>query len=163
MPQSPQPPGQIVSRRSFLQQSLTLPVGLLIAACAGPVSTTETGGNTPATPQPSTRVQPTTGSPACDGTPTPSQTEGPYYKAGSPERTSLREACLAGTSLTISGYVLSTTCQPIAHAWPDFWQADSNGHYGTTGFRLCGHQFTEMQRLCRLLGRSLCAVSAFVR
>jgi protocatechuate 3,4-dioxygenase beta subunit len=39
--------------------------------------------------------------------------------------------------------VLSTTCQPIAHALLDFWQADSNGQYDNTGFRLRGHQYTD--------------------
>jgi protocatechuate 3,4-dioxygenase beta subunit len=41
--------------------------------------------------------------------------------------------------------VLSTTCQPIAHALLDFWQADTNGNYDNTGFRLRGHQYTDIQ------------------
>jgi len=41
--------------------------------------------------------------------------------------------------------VLSTTCQPITHALLDFWQADSNGNYDNTGFRLRGHQYTDKQ------------------
>src|SRR5712692_6892641 len=95
---------KIVSRRSFLQQSLTLPIALLIAACAGYGSSTGSAGTTTATPQATTGAQPTTRSPtsACSGTPTPSQTEGPYYKPGSPECTSLRESGLAGTPLTIT-------------------------------------------------------------
>lgn len=138
---------KIISRRSFLQQSLALPVAVLIAACGGPVSTTGSAGNTPASLQASTGAHSTTLSAtrACSGTPTPSQTEGPYYKTGSPERTSLREPGLVGTPLMITGYVFSTTCQPIAHARLDFWQADSNGNYDNTGFRLRGHQFTDKQ------------------
>ena len=126
----------IVSRRAFLHQSLTLPVAALIAACAGSGSTTVPASTT-------TGAQTTTS--ACSGTPTPAQTEGPYYKPGSPERASLRESGLAGTPLTITGYVFSTACQPVAHAWLDFWQADSNGNYDNTGFRLRGHQFTNKQ------------------
>ena len=124
----------IASRRAFLQQSLTLPVAVLIAACAGSGSTTAPASTT-------TGAQTS----ACSGTPTPAQTEGPYYKPGSPERASLREPGLAGTPLTITGYVFSTACQPVAHAWLDFWQADSNGNYDNTGFRLRGHQFTDKQ------------------
>jgi protocatechuate 3,4-dioxygenase beta subunit len=136
-----------ISRRSFLQQSLALPVAFLIAACAGSVSNTASTGQTAASPQASTGAQSTkaASTQACSGTPTPSQTEGPYYKPGSPERTSLREPGLPGTPLTITGYVFSTTCQPVAHAWLDFWQADSNGNYDNTGFKLRGHQFTDQQ------------------
>jgi protocatechuate 3,4-dioxygenase beta subunit len=138
-------PEKIVSRRSFLKQSLTLPGALLIVACAGPVSNTGSAVKTTPSPQAATTAQATTSTRACSGTPTPSQTEGPFYKPGSPERTSLREPGLAGTSLTITGYVFSTTCQPIAHAWLDFWHADSNGNYDNTGFRLRGHQYTDKQ------------------
>jgi len=132
-----------ISRRTFLQQSLTLPAAVLIAACTGSGSTTVPAGTTPGSAQATTGAQPTTA--ACSGTPTPSQTEGPYYKPGSPERASLREPGLAGTPLTITGYVFSTACRPIAHAWLDFWQADSSGNYDNAGFRLRGHQFTDKQ------------------
>src|SRR5947209_256518 len=123
MPQQQLPSEKIVSRRLFLRQSLTLPVAVLIAACAGPVSNTGSEGQTAASPPASTGAQSTTGTStsACSGTPTPSQTEGPFYKAGSPERMSLREAGSAGTPLTVTGYVFSTACKPIAHAWLDFW------------------------------------------
>ncbi|OLB46067.1 MAG: hypothetical protein AUH05_02005 [Ktedonobacter sp. 13_2_20CM_53_11] len=114
MPQRQISSENIVSRRSFLKQSLTLPGALLIVACAGPVS------NTTSSPQTATTAQATTSTRACSGTPTPSQTEGPFYKPGSPERTSLRESGFAGTPLTVAGYVFST-------------------------FRLRGHQYTDKQ------------------
>ncbi len=147
MPQQQIPSGKTVSRRSFLQKSFTLPVAFLIAACSGSVSNTGSAGNTAASPAASAGARPRTLSPssACSGTPTPSQTEGPYYKSGSPERTSLREPGLLGTPLTVTGYVLSTTCQPIAGALLDFWQADNNGNYDNSGFRLRGHQYTDKQ------------------
>ena len=76
---------------------------------------------------------------------TPSQTEGPFYKAGSPERMSLVEPNMAGPTLIVTGYVLSRgDCRPIAHAWLDFWQADNSGNYDNTGYRLRGHQFTDL-------------------
>ncbi len=69
-------------------------------------------------------------------------TEGPFYKHGSPERASLLEVGITGTPIIITGYVLGKDCQPINHAWLDFWQANSKGAYDNTGFRLRGHQFT---------------------
>lgn len=147
MPQQHRLSANAVSRRSFLQISLILSIAFLIAACAGPVSTTGSAGNTTASPSATTGAQATTLTPArtCNGVATQSQTEGPFYKAGSPERTSLRETGLSGTPLTVTGYVLSTTCKPIAHTLLDFWQADSNGNYDNTGFGLRGHQFTDNQ------------------
>ncbi|MFE6287635.1 carbohydrate-binding protein [Streptomyces sp. NPDC057877] len=82
--------------------------------------------------------------PACDDgdDPTPPQMEGPYFKPGSPRRGSLLEAGMPGTRLTVSGYVFGLACRPVAGALLDFWQADANGAYDNTGFRLRGHQFT---------------------
>jgi protocatechuate 3,4-dioxygenase beta subunit len=147
MPQQQRLSTKAVSRRSFLHISLILPIVILIAACAGPVSTTGSAASTIASPFTTTGAQATTLTPArtCNGVATQSQTEGPFYTAGSPERTSLRETGLSGTPLTVTGFVLSTTCQPVAHALLDFWQADSNGNYDNTGFRLRGHQFTDNQ------------------
>ena len=83
--------------------------------------------------------------PACS-TPnagTPALTEGPYYKRNSPERTSLLEPGTKGAKIVLVGYVLSTNCKPVAHAWLDFWQADGAGVYDNTGYGLRGHQFTD--------------------
>lgn len=74
---------------------------------------------------------------------TPSVTAGPYYKPGSPERTSLLEPGMPGTRIAVTGYVLSTLCRPIAGAWLDFWQANDRGEYDNAGYRLRGHQFTN--------------------
>jgi protocatechuate 3,4-dioxygenase beta subunit len=73
---------------------------------------------------------------------TPQNTEGPYYKAGSPERASLVETGMSGDRLVVEGTVFSTVCIPIAGAWLDFWQADAAGQYDNAGYRLRGHQFT---------------------
>jgi protocatechuate 3,4-dioxygenase beta subunit len=81
-------------------------------------------------------------SPACNSA-SPAETEGPYFKPQSPERTSLVEPGMAGTKLVLSGYVLSTACKPIARALLDFWHADDKGVYDNAGFRLRGHQFTD--------------------
>lgn len=79
----------------------------------------------------------------CSGKALPGLTEGPYYKAGSPERQIIIEQNTPQTSLTLEGYVLDTNCQPIAGAWLDFWQADGNGVYDNTGYNLRGHQYTD--------------------
>jgi protocatechuate 3,4-dioxygenase beta subunit len=82
--------------------------------------------------------------PACsDGDePTPDQTEGPYFTPSSPERTSLREAGMAGTPITLTGFILTRSCRPIAGALVDLWHADDTGEYDNVGYRLRGHQFT---------------------
>jgi protocatechuate 3,4-dioxygenase beta subunit len=74
---------------------------------------------------------------------TPSLTEGPYYKSGSPEQADLYQDGMAGTKLVITGYVYDTNCQPVANAWLDFWQADANGTYDNSGYTLRGHQYTD--------------------
>ena len=74
---------------------------------------------------------------------TPSVTEGPFYKAGSPERSSLLETGMQGTQLTLSGYVVTTDCQPLSNVLLDFWQADSQGQYDNAGYLLRGHLFTD--------------------
>lgn len=81
--------------------------------------------------------------PVCDSLTLP-QMEGPYYKAGSPERNSLVEAGMDGTRLLLAGYVVDQNCQPLPHAWLDFWQADASGTYDNNdGYRLRGHQYTD--------------------
>jgi protocatechuate 3,4-dioxygenase beta subunit len=94
---------------------------------------------------PAVRAQAQADPPACPtaGRPTPAATEGPYYKSGSPQRTSLLEPGMPGTRLVLMGYVCSRRGRPIARAWLDFWQADSRGVYDNSGFRLRGHQFAD--------------------
>jgi protocatechuate 3,4-dioxygenase beta subunit len=88
---------------------------------------------------------------ACNGfQPTPAQTEGPYFKAGSPLRRSLVEPGMPGTRLTVSGFVLTAACKPVRRARLDFWHADASGAYDNDGFRLRGHQFTDAKGAYRL-------------
>jgi protocatechuate 3,4-dioxygenase beta subunit len=81
----------------------------------------------------------------CTGTLTVSLTEGPYYKAGSPERTTLVEQGMRGIRIAISGTVYDAQCKPIAGAWLDFWQADADGVYDNQGYRLRGHLTTDAE------------------
>jgi protocatechuate 3,4-dioxygenase beta subunit len=87
---------------------------------------------------------------ACTGTTTVALTEGPFYKSGSPERSSLVETGMKGTRIVITGVVYDSQCVPIANAWLDFWQADASGAYDNQGFRLRGHQLTDVAGRFRL-------------
>ena len=109
-----------------------------LAACGGPAST---GPNPIATTSSPTAT--TSAAVGCSGQPTPSETEGPYFKAGSPRRTTLVEAGMAGTRLSLTGRVLSRDCAPLAGAKLDFWQANAAGAYDNFGYRLRGNQLTD--------------------
>jgi protocatechuate 3,4-dioxygenase beta subunit len=94
--------------------------------------------------QPAGRLDPT---PACgeSQSPTPSQTEGPYFTPNSPRRTALYEPGLDGTRLRVGGLVLDRACRPLANVLVDLWQADAQGRYDNSGYRLRGHQFTDAE------------------
>ena len=125
---------------------LALALLILAAACGG----SATGGAAP------TPTAPATSAPA-SAVPTPAPavatcsthpatlavTEGPYFKAGSPERTVLFESGMGGTHLVLTGHVFTTGCRPVAGALLDFWQADATGTYDNTGYRLRGHQSSD--------------------
>ncbi len=142
---------------------LTLPVLIFMAACGGqpavqpngipvtglasptraPQTATQSNSTQPASTQASS-TQAVTGLSCKSPTSlTPAVTEGPFFKAGSPERSSLVEAGMAGTQLTLTGYVMTAGCQPVAHALLDFWQANAQGQYDNSGYSLRGHQFTD--------------------
>jgi protocatechuate 3,4-dioxygenase beta subunit len=69
--------------------------------------------------------------------------EGPYYKAGAPERSSLWEPGMHGSKLVVTGRVLNTRCEPVPYATLDAWQCDAAGVYDNTGFNLRGKLKTD--------------------
>ena len=71
------------------------------------------------------------------------QTEGPFFKPSSPQRSDLREPGLNGELFVVSGLVLTRGCKPVANALVDLWHADGKGDYDNSGFRGRGHQFTD--------------------
>jgi protocatechuate 3,4-dioxygenase beta subunit len=75
--------------------------------------------------------------------PTIRQTEGPYFKPHSPQRSDLREPGLNGNAIEISGLVLTRACRPVERALIDLWHADANGDYDDKGYRCRGHVFTD--------------------
>ena len=82
--------------------------------------------------------------PAChDGDePTIRQTEGPFFKPKSPERSDLREPGAGGRPFGLSGFVLTRRCRPLGGVVVDLWHADDKGEYDNTGFRYRGHVTT---------------------
>jgi len=74
---------------------------------------------------------------------TPTQIEGPYYKIGSPHRSSLIEPGITGTPLLLTGRVTNEHGKPIPDAVVDFWQSDDVGNYDMVGNLLRGHVFTN--------------------
>jgi protocatechuate 3,4-dioxygenase beta subunit len=125
-------------------------LAIFIAGCAGTSAATPSAS--PTSSSSAGAQTSTTTALACT---TPAQplvelTEGPYYKANPPQNANLRTAGVAGTPLTLTGFVVSTTCQPIANAKLDFWQADGNGNYDNSGYTLRGWQLTDANGAYRL-------------
>src|SRR3989440_10999482 len=113
---------------------------LALSACGQP-STSASTTNTPSSAASVSPAAASTG--ACPTQLTPAQTEGPYFKPGSPARTSLIESGMTGTRLVLSGRVLTPECAPVAGATLDFWQAAASGSYDNSGYRMRGHQLTD--------------------
>lgn len=90
------------------------------------------------------RTQELAPTPSCrDGDePTVRQTEGPFFKPKSPERSDLREPGAAGRRFELSGFVLTRSCRPLREAVVDLWHADERGEYDNIGFRYRGHVVT---------------------
>ncbi|MEU6388027.1 carbohydrate-binding protein [Streptomyces sp. NPDC046939] len=126
---------RLVRRKTVLRAALAATAAIPVTLAAGP-ALARTAASSGATPELT---------PACDDGdhPTPEQIEGPYFKPNSPQRSNLREPGLPGTPLTVTGYVFGRACRPVADVLLDWWQADTNGAYDNTGFRLRGHQFTD--------------------
>ena len=145
-----------LSRRRVVLGGLGAAAAAVLAACgresgggeaapaAQPAGSTPTTGAAPATTvAPATTLAPTPECRDADDA-TPAQTEGPYFKASSPERTNLRGGA-GGTKLVLTGTVVTTDCKPVGRALVDFWQTDGAGAYDNSGFGFRGHQFTDAQ------------------
>lgn len=76
---------------------------------------------------------------------TQAQTEGPYYSSNPPEDATLYEEGMAGTPITITGYVFDQNCEPLPGTRVDFWQADAAGQYDNQGYTLRGYQLTDAE------------------
>jgi hypothetical protein len=125
----------IYSRRGFLSSSLA---GALIIGCRTPESSApalrpdaQPPPPMPYGPGPQVRnAAPAAGSCAL----TADNIEGPYYRAGAPERANLVAPGTRGELLTLKGRVLAPGCNtPISGALIDLWQANGDGHYDIDG------------------------------
>src|SRR6266550_3135164 len=140
---------------------LALIVGLL-AACGSVTATaqnTATATSVPtatsgaiATTSASTSTNATVAAASCasPATALTELTEGPYYKANPPQRSTITATGVAGTPFVLSGFVLTKSCAPLANARVDFWQADGNGNYDNAGYTLRGWQLTDANGAYRL-------------
>ena len=138
-----------ISRRRFLVGSTALSVAVAVGACDGDE---EEAAQRPRTSGQETSPNQREPTPACDDgdEPSPEQTEGPFYTPDTPRRRNLVEDGVEGSPLVLTGAVLDTRCRPVAGALLDFWQADGNGEYDNSGFRLRGHQFADSRGHFRL-------------
>lgn len=73
---------------------------------------------------------------------TPPNAEGPFFKPGSPRRTSLIEPGVEGRRFVLEGLVTTRGCRPVPGMVVDLWHADASGEYDNRGWRLRGHQVT---------------------
>ena len=87
--------------------------------------------------------------PAC-AAPTPSDIEGPFYKAGAPARGSLQEPGSRAEKLLLTGVVRSADCKPLAGVTLDVWHADASGAYDNRGYRYRGVVTTDAEGRYRL-------------
>ena len=114
------------------RHALWLSAGLLVA-CRDAKNGADASVPSPAAPAPSL--------PAAGGdTPTPTCTEthanieGPYYRAGAPERATLVEDGMAGTLIDLEGRVMGQGCgKGLAGVELDVWHATADGHYDNDG------------------------------
>lgn len=83
--------------------------------------------------------------------PTIRQTEGPFFKPRSPQRSDLREVGGKGQPVELAGVVLTRSCKPVAGALVDLWHADAEGDYDNKGFRYRGHVFADGEGRFRFL------------
>jgi protocatechuate 3,4-dioxygenase beta subunit len=80
---------------------------------------------------------------AAEGVSTPRQTEGPFFRAGSPGRDDLVEPGSKARLVALTGFVLTRGCNPVARAVVDIWHADEQGAYDNKGFRYRGRVYTD--------------------
>jgi protocatechuate 3,4-dioxygenase beta subunit len=114
------------------------------AVAPSPIATAAAGGVASAAPSSITRRDIVFAAECkAPATPTSESTEGPYFKAGSPEKSSLVTAGMEGTRILLIGSVLTKSCKPVAGAKVDIWQANAKGEYDNSGYALRGYVRTD--------------------
>ncbi|CCV11350.1 intradiol ring-cleavage dioxygenase [Mesorhizobium sp. STM 4661] len=70
---------------------------------------------------------------------------GPFFKPNTPLNRDLYPGSPDGERITVAGFVFDRRCHPLPGSLIEIWHADENGEYDREGFRLRGHQFTDVQ------------------
>jgi protocatechuate 3,4-dioxygenase beta subunit len=114
-------------------------VGLFILAACSPGDGASAPTTPPTTP-PATRASTLPPESPCSDeiAVSPRRSDGGHYRPGAPAKDTLLEPGVTGTPLVISGYVLFPDCRTVPGAVLDVWQADADGRYDDTGWRLRG-------------------------
>jgi hypothetical protein len=128
------------SRRYGLMLALVLGSDLVIQHPAGVIAASQRGLDSFMVPL----------APCKDPIVTPAAANVPFFRAGSPQRTTIAEPGAPGVRLVLSGMVSGVTCGFIKGARVDFWQADAKGVYDRAGFKFRGHQLTNADGRYRL-------------
>jgi protocatechuate 3,4-dioxygenase beta subunit len=126
------------------RNALWLSAGLLVA-CRDRRSAADASAPAPYGPPPTgpamaaTPTQTDSATPSCIET--HANIEGPYYRAGAPERASLVDPGMAGTPLAIEGRVSGLDCgRGLAGVELDVWHATHDGHYDNDGTMHLGRE-----------------------
>jgi protocatechuate 3,4-dioxygenase beta subunit len=121
---------QVYSRRD----ALWLSAGLVVAC-----RDRQSGGDASVPATPRATAHPDGATPSC--VETHENIEGPYYRAGAPERTSLVDPGMAGTPIAIAGRVTGLDCvKGLAGVELDVWHATHDGHYDNDGTMRLGRE-----------------------
>jgi protocatechuate 3,4-dioxygenase beta subunit len=129
-------------RRQFLGAGL----GTLLVACTGRAAGSPRDALLPTPQVPDDDGDgPPPPIPAAGCEPTADNIEGPFYKAGAPNRATLAGDRERGERLVLAGRVASTGCAPLAGAVLDIWQADARGAYDNDGWGLRGQLTSDAQ------------------
>jgi protocatechuate 3,4-dioxygenase beta subunit len=133
-------PSRPLSRRDLLR--LSLGAGLLTACGRGARGAQRATDAMPVAPTPSIDDGDDDLPPPEVCVATADNIEGPFFKAGAPERAVLADARTRGQRLALTGRVLDAECRPLAGAVLDVWQADHAGAYDLRGWGLRGRLAT---------------------
>lgn len=69
--------------------------------------------------------------------------EGPYFKAGAPNRATLVDAATKGTRFHLTGRVVDVGCSGLSRVEMQIWQADHAGAYDNAGYSFRGRITTD--------------------
>jgi protocatechuate 3,4-dioxygenase beta subunit len=120
---------KLLTRRALLRNGLGLGLGGLLVACGG-----SSRAPTVAVHDADDHVDP----PETCGDVTAANIEGPYFKAGAPDKAVLADDREPGQRLSLSGLVTSTSCAALADVVLEIWHADAAGGYDNDGYHLRG-------------------------